>query len=120
MNRTESKIKRRTRRKQGLRKRAFGVPTKPRLTVFRSSRNVYAQLVDDLSGRTLLSASTQEKVGKADNGGNCDAAKTVGTALAERATAAGITTVVFDRNGYAYHGRVKTLADSAREAGLEF
>ncbi len=120
MNRTESKIKRRTRRKQGLRKRAFGVPTQPRLTVFRSSRNVYVQLVDDLSGRTLLSASTQEKSGKVSNGGNCDAAKTVGKKLAERATAAGITTVVFDRNGYRYHGRIKALAEAAREGGLKF
>ncbi len=120
MNRTESKIKRRARRKQGLRKRSLGVPSKPRLTVFRSSRNVYAQLIDDLSGRTLLAASTQEKTGKIANGGNCDAAKAVGKNLAERATAASITSVVFDRNGYQYHGRIKALADAAREGGLKF
>jgi large subunit ribosomal protein L18 len=120
MNQTELKIKRRQRRKRGLRKRSFGVPAKPRLTVFRSCRNVYAQLIDDLSGRTLLSASTQEKTSKATNGGNCDAAKTVGKNLAERAKASGITTVVFDRNGYQYHGRIKALAEAAREGGLKF
>jgi large subunit ribosomal protein L18 len=124
MKRNESKIIRRGRRKAGIRKQLMGQPGRPRLTIFRSARHIYAQLIDDLSGRTLASASTAEKAGgssgAASSGSNCEAAKAVGTQLGERAKAAGISAAAFDRNGYKYHGRVKALADAAREAGLKF
>jgi large subunit ribosomal protein L18 len=119
MNRSIARINRRIRRKHGIRKRILGTPGKPRLTVFRSARHIYAQVVDDLSGRTLFSASTNEK-GKKATAGNAAAAKDVGKNLAGRAKNAGIERVVFDRNGYRYHGRVKALADGAREGGLKF
>ncbi len=109
---------RRTRRKIGLRKRIFGTPERPRLTVFRSSKHLYAQIVDDLAGRTLASASTIDQ--KVEKGADTQAATTVGKALAEKAKAAGVTAVSFDRNGFKYHGRVKALADAAREGGLQF
>ncbi len=94
----------------------------PRLNVFRSISHIYAQIIDDGAGRTLVSASTrdQEIRKSLKTGGNVAAAKVVGKVLAERAVAAGISSVVFDRGGYAYHGRVKTLADAAREGGLKF
>lgn len=108
---------RRRRRRRGIRKRVSGTPDRPRLTVFRSLQHIYAQLVDDLSGRTLAAAnSVQAKM----VGGDCKAAAEVGRLLAERATAAGIRSASFDRNGYRYHGRVKALADAAREKGLTF
>jgi len=95
---------------------------KPRLSVFRSSKNIYAQIIDDVAGRTLAAASSLDKAlregGK--TGADCDAAVAVGKLVAERAKAAGIQTVVFDRGGYLYHGRVKALADGAREGGLNF
>lgn len=109
---------RRKRRKTGIRKAVFGSPTKPRLSVFRSSKHIYAQLIDDFEGKTLASASTVQA--KAENGGNVDAAKAVGTQIAEAAKAAGIEKIAFDRNGFKYHGRVKALADAAREGGLKF
>jgi large subunit ribosomal protein L18 len=93
---------------------------RPRLSVFRSGRHIYAQVIDDLSGGTVASASTNEKEGKIAKSWNVDAAKAVGKLVAERALAAGISKVVFDRGGYIYHGRVKALADAAREGGLEF
>lgn len=96
------------------------MPGRPRLTVFRSSKHMYAQVIDDLSGRTLAAASTMEKDAKGGYGGNVAAAGEVGKRLAERAVAAGIGAVVFDRNGFKYHGRVKGLADGAREGGLKF
>jgi large subunit ribosomal protein L18 len=96
------------------------MPDRPRLTVFRSSKHMYAQVIDDLSGRTLAAASTMEKDAKGNYGGNVTAAGQVGKRLAERAVAAGVGTVVFDRNGFKYHGRVKGLADGAREGGLKF
>ena len=120
MKRNELKVVRRTRRKAGIRRNVMGGPSRPRLTVFRSNRHIYAQVVDDLAGRTLVSASTNEKAGKADHGSNAAAATAVGKTLAERAKAAGIETVVFDRNGFRFHGRVKALADAAREGGLKF
>jgi large subunit ribosomal protein L18 len=120
MKRIARKTIRRTRRKQSIRRRVFGVPARPRLTVFRSARHIYAQLIDDLSGRTLAAASTVEKGRKLDNGGNRDAAAEVGRVLADRAREAGIDTAVFDRNGYRFHGRVKALAEAAREGGLKF
>ena len=120
MNRLKLKTVRRMRRRKGRRKDLLGVPNRPRLTVFRSARHVYAQVVDDLQGITLASASTMETNNKITNGGNVAAATEVGKRLAERASAAGISQVVFDRNGYLYHGRVKALADAAREGGLKF
>lgn len=106
-----------------VRKNVHGTPERPRLNVFRSNQNIYAQLVDDVAGRTLCAASTldPEVKGRLEgNGGNIDAAKIVGEMIAKRAQAAGVKTVVFDRAGYLYHGRVAALADAAREAGLEF
>jgi large subunit ribosomal protein L18 len=120
MTRIALKSIRRTRRKQSIRRRVFGVPARPRLTVFRSARHIYAQLIDDLSGRTLAAASTLEKGHKLENGGNRDAAAEVGKLLADRAKEAGINAVVFDRNGYRFHGRVRALAEAAREGGLRF
>lgn len=121
MKRHQIKIKRRTRRKAGIRKRTFGTPDRPRLTVFRSLRHTYAQVIDDLQGRTLAAASTKDAdASGAAHGGNCDAAALVGKLVAERAKSAGVDAVVFDRNGYRYHGRIKALADAAREGGLKF
>ena len=97
----------------------FGTPERPRLNVFRSETNIYAQVIDDTKGITLVSASSLEKDFKCD-GTKTDAAKKVGEVLAERAKAKGIDAVVFDRGGYLYHGRVKALAEGAREGGLQF
>ena len=96
-----------------------GTPERPRLNVFRSNANIYAQLIDDVNGVTLVSATTLEKEFEGASG-NCEAAKKVGTVLAERAKAKGIKMVVFDRGGYLYHGRVAALAEGAREGGLDF
>lgn len=93
---------------------------RPRLSVFRSGRHIYAQVIDDLAGATLASASTNEKDSAVAKSWNIDAAKAVGKLVAERAIKAGVKQVVFDRGGYIYHGRVKALADAARESGLEF
>ena len=105
-----------------VRQRVAGEEGRPRLSVFRSLKHIYAQVVDDATGRTLVAASTLDKKVReqASYGGNVAAAKVVGRALGERAKQAGITRVVFDRGGYQYHGRVKALADAAREAGLKF
>ncbi len=108
----------RLRRHKRVRAKISGTPERPRLNVFRSETNIYAQVIDDVTGVTLVSASSLEKGFGA--GSNCEAAKKVGQAVAERAKAKGITTVVFDRGGYVYHGRVKALAEGAREGGLEF
>ncbi len=116
MDRITQKNIRHKRRKMGIRKRVFGTPERPRLTVYRSLKYTYAQIVDDLSGRTLVAASSI----KNEKGGNVSAAQAVGKELAEKAKAAGISQVAFDRNGFRYHGRVKALADAAREAGLSF
>jgi large subunit ribosomal protein L18 len=120
MNRTQLKVHTRTRRKRGLRKRIFGVPERPRLAIFRSAKHIYAQVIDDLAGKTLASASTNEKAERADKGGNCKAAEAVGQKIAERALGAGVKQVVFDRAGFRYHGRIKALADAARKGGLKF
>lgn len=109
---------RRTRRRKSVRKAVFGTSVRPRLTVYRSLKHIYAQVVDDIAGRTLASASTM--AAKVSAGGNKDAGMTVGKTLAERAIAVGVSKVVFDRNGCKYHGRVKALADAAREGGLKF
>ncbi|MBU3911404.1 MAG: 50S ribosomal protein L18 [Candidatus Omnitrophica bacterium] len=105
-----------------IRKNMSGVKDKPRLVVHRSNKNIYVQLIDDLSGATLLSVSTGEKKFKKDCawGGNVEAAKKLGSYLSSEAKKKGIERVVFDRGGYLYHGRVKALADAAREAGLKF
>jgi large subunit ribosomal protein L18 len=102
-----------------IRKKLQGTAERPRLNVYRSLNHIYVQVVDDLNGKTLVSASTAEGEGK-KSGGNVAAAKEIGKAIAERAKAKGITKVVFDRGGYIYHGRVKALADAAREGGLQF
>jgi large subunit ribosomal protein L18 len=120
MNRITLKVHKRHRRKRGLRKRIFGVPAQPRLSVFRSAKHIYAQVIDDLSGRTLASASTTEKNNRAGRGGSKAAAEVVGQRIAERAKGAGVTKVVFDRGGFRYHGRIKALADAARKGGLNF
>ena len=93
---------------------------RPRLSVHRSGRHIYVQVIDDAAGKTVASASTLEKDVRATSGANIDAAASVGKRIAERASAAGVTRVVFDRGGFLFHGRVKALADAAREGGLEF
>jgi large subunit ribosomal protein L18 len=122
MNILKEKYRRRLKRHKGIRKRIFGVEEKPRLSVYRSSKNIYCQLIDDTTGKTLASASTLIKdiKDKLPYSGNVEAAKLVGQKIAEEAAKIGITRVVFDRSGYKYHGRVKALADSARESNLVF
>jgi len=109
----------RQRRHKRVRAVVTGTPARPRLNVFRSLSNIYAQVIDDTTGNTLVSASTLEK-GFEGNGGNKAAAREIGKLVAERAIEKGITTVVFDRGGYLYHGRVQELAEGAREGGLKF
>ena len=101
-----------------IRRKVSGTTERPRLTIFRSLNHIYAQIIDDVGGQTLVSASTTEKDLRGATGGNVEAAERVGRALAERAVGKGIEQVVFDRGGYRYHGRVKALADAARAAGL--
>ena len=101
-----------------IRKKVAGTAARPRLAIYRSLNHIYAQVIDDERGRTLASASTTEKDLRGGSGGNIEAAERVGRAIAERAISAGISSVVFDRGGYVYHGRVKALTDAAREAGL--
>ncbi|MCL2638958.1 MAG: 50S ribosomal protein L18 [Oscillospiraceae bacterium] len=113
-----NKNKNRLKRHKRVRGKITGTAERPRLCVFRSAKNIYAQLIDDVAKATLASASSQEK--SFEGGGNKDAAKKVGLAIAERAKAKGIENVVFDRAGYLYHGRVAALADGAREGGLKF
>jgi large subunit ribosomal protein L18 len=102
-----------------IRRKLAGTAARPRLAIFRSVAHIYAQVIDDAQGQTLVSASSVDKTAKT-NGGNVAAAKAIGKLVAERAKEKGIKSVVFDRGGYQYHGRVKALADAAREAGLEF
>ena len=109
----------RSRRHTRVRKRIHGTVERPRLAVYRSNKYIYAQVIDDVEGRTLAAASSQESDLRSDNL-NLAAAAKVGEAIASRAKDAGVTTVVFDRGGYKFHGKVKALADAAREAGLEF
>ena len=109
----------RLKRHARVRGKISGTPERPRLCVFRSESNIYAQIIDDVAGNTLCSASTVEKEFDG-NGGNVEAAKKIGLKIAERALSKGIDTVVFDRGGYIYHGRVKALAEGAREGGLQF
>ena len=113
------KVSRRDRIKRGIRKRLSGSSERPRLSVYRSNKGIYAQVIDDQAGVTLVSASSLAKDFSA-SGTKIEQSKAVGKLLAEKALAAGISQVVFDRNGYLYHGRVKSLAEGAREAGLDF
>jgi large subunit ribosomal protein L18 len=116
------KAKRLTRRKYSIRKYLEGTSERPRLTVYRSEKHIYAQVVDDIAGKTLAAASSLDDGvrGEQKHGANTAAAKKVGVAVATAAKAAGVTKVAFDRNGRMYHGRIKALADAAREAGLQF
>jgi len=123
MKAIQVKLLRRLRRKRHVRKSVTGTPDRPRLTVFRSHKNIYAQIIDDTAGRTLASASSLDKSVRPqlpEGGSDKAAAKVVGAALAALAAQAGIKKVVFDRNGYPFHGRIRELAQAAREAGLEF
>ena len=114
VSRNDERIRRHVR----VRTKISGTPECPRLNVFRSNTHIHAQIIDDVNGKTLVAASSVDM--KLANGGNVEAAKTVGAEIAKRALAANITNVVFDRGGYVYTGRVKALADAAREAGLKF
>jgi large subunit ribosomal protein L18 len=107
-------------RHERVRKKISGTSERPRLCVFRSNNHIYAQIIDDIAGHTLVSASTLDKSADLDSTKNKDASKFVGELVAKRALEKGITEVVFDRSGYIYHGRIKELAESAREAGLKF
>ena len=117
---TSHKLETRLRRHNRVRKKVSGTAARPRLAVFRSAKHISAQVIDDVAGKTLAAASTNEKALRSSTGGNKSAAEAIGKLVAERAKAAGVTTVVFDRGGFLYHGRVAALADAARAAGLEF
>ena len=119
MRRVTDKNARRVRIHTRIRERVKGMPERPRLAVFRSLKHIYAQIIDDRGGRTIAAASSNEK-NAASSGGNVAGAKAIGKLVAERAMAQGVKQVVFDRGGYLYHGRIKALAEAAREAGLEF
>jgi large subunit ribosomal protein L18 len=113
-----SKLQRRQRIKNRIRKIVSGTAAKPRLSVFRSNKEIYAQLVDDVAGVTLVAASSRDK--DVTTGSKLETAASVGKAIAEKAAKSGVETISFDRNGYLYHGRIKVLAEAAREAGLKF
>lgn len=117
---SSKKIKRRISIRKRIRGIVFGTAQRPRLTVFRSNKQIYAQLVDDMAGHTLVAASSAEKGIAEKKVTKVEQAKLVGALVAEKAKAAGIESVVFDRNGFLYHGRVKSLAEAAREGGLKF
>ena len=110
----------RQKKHKSIRKKIAGTAQRPRLSVYRSSKNIFVQIIDDVTGNTLVSASTIEKDAKLENGSNIEAAKKVGESIAKKALDKGITTVVFDRSGYIYTGKVAALAEAAREAGLQF
>lgn len=112
-----TKLQRRKRIKLGVRRKISGTTTRPRISVFRSNKGIYGQIIDDLKGVTLAAASSFE-IGKERN--NVEVSKEVGKKLAEKAKAAGVETVIFDRNGYPYHGKIKAFAEGAREGGLKF
>ena len=113
------KESRRARIKQSIRKNISGTADSPRMSVFRSNKAIYVQIIDDVTGKTLVSASSADK-GFVENGNKTETAQALGKVVAEKASTAGIASVVFDRNGYLYHGRVKALAEGAREGGLKF
>ncbi len=116
----DAKVVRRQKIRYGIRKKVSGTAQKPRLSVFRSNNDIYVQLIDDVSGLTLASASSKDKDVKAQNLNKTETGKLVGQAIAKKATALGLTNCIFDRGGYLYHGRVKAVADGARESGLKF
>src|SRR5690349_11648875 len=118
MSNIKTKADRRKRLKLGIRKKVEGTPDRPRLSVFKSNKAIYAQIIDDSKGHTLFSVSSAELDKKSKV--NVETSKTVGKKVAERALAGGISSIVFDRNGYLYHGNIKALADGAREGGLKF
>ncbi len=121
MDKQSIKGARRSRRRIGIRKRVIGTPERPRLAIYKSLLHIHAQVIDDLAGKTLAAASSAEKQLKGSGKtGNSASAALVGGTLAERAKAAGVSRVVFDRGGFKFHGRVKALADAARKAGLQF
>lgn len=120
MDKSKHKTHRRARRRAAIRERVSGTAERPRLSVYKSLNHFYAQLIDDLAGRTLASASSAGKGAVAGKTGNATAAAEVGARLAEKAKASGITTVVFDRGGFKFHGRVKAFAEAARKGGLKF
>ena len=115
-----TKSERRKRIRNRIRKVVSGSEARPRLSVFRSNKEIYAQIVDDVNGKTICSASSRDKDIKSSKGNKTEIAAMVGKAIAEKAVKAGIESIAFDRGGYLYHGRVKSLADGAREAGLKF
>jgi len=121
-DKNKEKAKRLLRRKYSVRKRVFGTAERPRLCVYRSSKHIYAQVIDDYSGKTLVQAGTTQEglLGTLKHGANIAAAKLVGKAIAEKAKAAGVIQVAFDRGGRMYHGRIKALAEAARQNGLKF
>lgn len=118
----EDRNKSRERRHRRVRGRISGTPERPRLNVYRSNKHIYAQVIDDVSGRTIVSASTLDKefAGQEEHGSTMEAARKIGELVAKRALEKGLSAVVFDRGGYLYHGRIQALADAAREAGLQF
>jgi large subunit ribosomal protein L18 len=122
MGSLNSKKEARLKRKKRIRKKIFGTTDRPRLTIFRSARHIYAQVIDDSNGRTLAAASSVEKtvIAGADTGKKSVVANQIGKLVAERALSKGVKCVVFDRNGFLYHGRVKAVSEGAREGGLEF
>lgn len=116
----DAKVLRRQKIRYGIRKKIAGTTQKPRLSVFRSNTDIYVQIIDDVNGKTLAAASSKDKDIAAQKGTKSEKSKLVGAAVARKATELGITAVVFDRGGYLYHGRVKSVADGAREGGLQF
>ncbi|MCB9777352.1 MAG: 50S ribosomal protein L18 [Alphaproteobacteria bacterium] len=121
MSKTNERQRQRVRRKAHIRKKLRGTAEVPRLSVFRSARHIYAQVIDDVSGTTLAAASTlSPELKELETTGNKSAAEAVGELVAQKAAAAGVSKVAFDRNGFLYHGRVKALADAARKGGLQF
>jgi large subunit ribosomal protein L18 len=122
MNRQKSKVMKHQRRHRRVRKKVFGTPERPRLSVYRSLNHIYAQVIDDTVGRTIAAASTRSPEVRDDleHTGNCTAAQAVGRRIAEKAQAHGVKAVIFDRGGFRFHGRVKALAEAAREGGLKF
>lgn len=120
MNRLDTKIQRRLRVKKGIRKKVFGTAERPRLTIFRSNTSIYAQIIDDVARKTLVSCSSRIKLISEQKITKTQRSAEVGKLVANKAIQAGISTVVFDRNGYKYHGRVKAVAEGAREGGLQF
>ena len=115
-----AKVQRRRKIRYNIRRKVSGTAQKPRLSIFRSNTEIYAQLIDDTNGVTLAAASSRDKDIKAQTGTKSEKSKLVGQAIAHKATELGITGVIFDRGGYLYHGRVKSVADGAREGGLQF